>query len=400
MGALSYIKQNGLSHTLDVIYKYKLARFLLKVLGPVFKKLPLEDKIIIESHNDFDCNGGAFYDYLIKHGYNEKHKIVWLLKNKKPKKLPKNVTALKLYGPSIRKTYHICTAKILLADNVITEKVRNEQISIYCGHGSVGLKNCKGLCDVSPTINYFLAPSENYAPILADQLNCENWEKKALYLGYPSHDVLFEKIGDEFLKITKDSYNKKILWMPTFRRGGGHNRSDSTRELPLGIPLIESAEDFARLDSFLSNNNILLVIKLHPMQDPDTYKDLKSTHNIKVLTGADVKALDIDNSRLLNCADALLSDYSSAAYNFLLLNRPIGFVLSDLKDYKIGLCVDNPEFFLAGHEIYSFEEFVAFFEDVAANRDEYRQKREALLPWLYKYRDGKSCERLSKFLEV
>ncbi len=400
MNPIKYLKQNGIKHAVDVFYQYKLGRILLKIFKPFFARLPLQDKIIIESHNDFDCNGGAFYDYLIKLGYNKKYKIVWLLKNRKPKNLPKNVVALKLYGPSIRKTYHICTAKYFLADNVITEKVRKEQISIYCGHGSIGLKNCKGLCNISPTADYFLAPSENYAPILADQLSCENWEKKAIYLGYPSHDVLFEQIDDEFLKITPESYSKKIVWMPTFRRGGGFNRSDSTKELPLGIPLIESQEDFARLDNFLAKNNILLVIKLHPMQDADTYKDLKSTHNIKVLTGTDVKRLNIDNSRLLNCADALLSDYSSAAYNFLLLNRPLGFVLSDLKDYKIGLCVDNPEFFLAGHEIYNFDDFVAFFEDVAADRDEYKQKRETLLPWLYKYRDGRSCERLLEFLEV
>lgn len=400
MSFLSYVKNKGIKHTMLIFYQYKLGHIMLKLLGPIFKSLPLQDKIIIESHNDFDCNGGAFYDYLIKNGFNKKYKIVWMLKNKKPNKLPKNVTSVHLLKPSIRKTYHICTAKYFLADCAITEKVRSEQISVYCGHGSVGLKNCKGLCNVSDTVDYILSPSENYSPILADQLSSSDGTKRMAYTGYPCHDVLFEKIPDEFEKITNETFSKKVVWMPTFRKGGGFDRNDSTRELPLGIPLIERLDELYALDKVLSENNILLVIKLHPMQVPETYSELRETKNIRVINGQDVKRLNIDNSRLLNCADALISDYSSAAYNFLLLNRPLGFMLSDLKDYKIGLCVEDPEPFLVGRKIFDFADFKAFFEDIAANKDDYKAERERLIKWLYKYTDGKSSERLLKLLGV
>lgn len=186
--------------------------------------------------------------------------------------------------------------------------------------------------------------------------------------------------------------------MPTFRKGGGYKRADSDHELPLGIPLIESQEAFDQLDAFLAEQNILLVIKLHPMQDPSTYVNLKETHNIRVLNGMDVKRLNIDNYRLMKGADAMLSDYSSSAFQFLLLNRPVGFVLSDLKDYRLGLCVDNVDDYLVGHRIFVYDDFVQFFKDVAEEKDEYEQQRVELADWLFDNCNGSSAELLVKFM--
>ena len=70
--------QHALKIVLDIYFRISQIIFLY------FTKMkPLKNIIIIESHNDFDCNGGAFYNYLIKNNYNEKYLIVWLLKNKK-----------------------------------------------------------------------------------------------------------------------------------------------------------------------------------------------------------------------------------------------------------------------------------------------------------------------------
>ncbi len=35
----------------------------------------------------------------------------------------------------------------------------------------------------------------------------------------------------------------------------------------------------------------------------------------------------------IHCADALVSDYSSVAIDYLLLDRPLGFTLDDYKEY-------------------------------------------------------------------
>ena len=219
-----------------------------------------------------------------------------------------------------------------------------------------------------------------------------------LPIGMPSEDVFFQQIPDEYEKITVGSYEKKILWMPTFRKGGGQGRNDSTAELPLGIPLIENREMLKRLNDYLAKKKTLLVIKLHPMQDPETYRDLEETEFIRVLNGQTVKELGIDNYRLLKSTDALLSDYSSIAFAFLRLDRPIGFVLSDLKDYKLGLGVADPEPFLAGQKIFDFEDMLAFIRNVVEENDAFVEKRHALQDYLFDHRDGNASQRLADFM--
>lgn len=398
---VKWIKNNGIRRIFKVIYQYKIQIFLNKLLTYLYKDKPLKNIIIIESHNDFDSNGGAFYEYLLRKKLNKKYRIVWLLKHDIPNNFPKNVLGFSLRKPSIKKAYYICRAKYLLADNDVTEKMRSDQISVYLGHGTFGLKNCKNLMDIPKTVDYVVSTSENYDPILADQIGWEYPNDGMIHTGYPCHDVLFQSntVG-EIKKISDNSYAKIIAWMPTFRKGGGYNRNDSLEDQPFGIPLIENEEMLLRLENFLKSKNILLIIKIHPMQDPDTIKRLRDFDNIKVITGDMMKELQLDNYRLLKDFDALISDYSSIAYSFILLDRPVAFVLSDYNSYKLGFSVDNPEDFLVGEKIFTLEDLMRFCEDVINEKDQYKDKRENICEWLYDDCDGNSCERLADFLKI
>ena len=75
-------KEYGLKYVLQTIVRNKIftrIEVLNDTIGSfLFKRIPLKETIILESHNDFDSNGGAFYDYLIKHNFNEKYKIVMM----------------------------------------------------------------------------------------------------------------------------------------------------------------------------------------------------------------------------------------------------------------------------------------------------------------------------------
>ena len=68
MNPIKYLKKNGIKHTLEIVYVYKLEDILERLMYLVTRNIELKDTIMIESHNDFDCNGGAFYNYLIKNG--------------------------------------------------------------------------------------------------------------------------------------------------------------------------------------------------------------------------------------------------------------------------------------------------------------------------------------------
>ena len=94
MHIAGYLKKNGIKHVIKIIWRYKIDLIIKQIMGVFLKNSKLKDIIVIESHNDFDCNGGAFYKYLIRKGYNKKYKIVWRLKNPKLIKgnLPYNVS--------------------------------------------------------------------------------------------------------------------------------------------------------------------------------------------------------------------------------------------------------------------------------------------------------------------
>ena len=397
MRLIKYIRKNGIKRLFQVLYRYKIDLVLRKVLNIFYKNKELINAIVIESHNDFDCNGGAFYNYLIANDYNKKYKIIWLLKHKSSLELPNNVLTFQLYSPSIRKAYYVCRAKYFTADCVITNKVRSDQKSIYFTHGAIGLKNVAGKIDIPANVDYVLSPSSYFEPILAKQFNMEYPNNKFVRLGYPCHDILLANEGEELKKITTKQYSKVLLWMPTFRKGGGFNRNDSYTEQEFGLPLIENKEQLINLNSMLYDENLLLIIKLHPMQDLSKV-NIENQSNICFLTGEDVKSLSIDNYRLMRDVDALISDYSSAAFDFLMINRPIGYVFSDLKFYKQGLSVNNVDDYIAGPIINTFESLLKFINEVSIERDEYKLKRNNLREKLFEYNDAESCKRIAEFI--
>ncbi len=399
MKIYKYIKENGIKHTLEILYTYKIDLLLKKSLGLILKKRPLKDIIVIESHNDFDSNGGAFYEYLIKHGYNEKYKIVWLLKNPLNRKLPENVTAVPLHKPNVRKNYYKWIAKWFTSDNDCSEKMRHDQISIYFGHGGFGLKNCKGYIKLPENIDYVAMPSHFLTKIFSDQLMLKEDDPRLCYIGFPYVDNFYEDKKGDFYKITKQHYSKVILWMPTFRNGGGYKRQDSMQIGKLGIPLIYTMEEYYKLNDFLKSKNIFLILKIHPMQNLEDLK-IRNASNICVLTGKTVKKLSVDNYRLMKDCDALISDYSSAAFDFLHCNKPIAYDFSDIHSYKLGLCVKNPHEYMAGNYIKSVKDLMQFIQEVSENNDSHYEERQVLRRKIFDYYDGDNCKRAIELLKI
>lgn len=399
MKVIKYLKQNGWRRVLQVLYRYKIDSLLIKVLGPVLKNKPLKNIIVIESHNDFDSNGGAFYDYLIRNHFQEKYKIVWLLKHNLDKRLPENVVAVPLYKPSIRKAYYKWRAKYFTADNDCSGKLRNNQISVYFGHGGFSLKNVKGHLNLPRTVDYILMYSHGVSDILADRFMLPKDDSRFKYIGIPYVDNFYNGVEGDLRKITSYRYNKVLLWMPTFRKGGGYQREDAMSNGKLGIPLIPNLDEYKNLNIFLAQRNLYLIIKLHPMQDLSDLL-ISDLSNIRVLDGNAVKKINVDNYRLMKDCDALISDYSSAAYDFLHTNKPIAYDFSDLDSYKVGLCTDKPEDFMAGPCIKDLSGLYNFIESVSDGKDEYFDERVKLRDVVFDFSDGDNSKRVVELLDL
>lgn len=394
------LKNDGIKKTCRDIYEYQIDKYVIKVLGCILKNKPLQDVIVIESHNDFDSNGGAFYEYLIKNDYNKKNKIVWLLKHpdKKPATLPPNVVCVPEYKPSLKKCYYMCIAKWFSYDQDCVSKLREEQKSIFMTHGAVGMKNCVGLVHLPKDLDYCLTASEWWKTYDAKQFLMQANDYRLKICGYPVHDVFYKKgKGDLNKLINNKIFNKVVIWMPTFRKS--ELRNDSNGENVLGVPLLKSEDEFLILNQFLQDRKMLMIIKIHPKQ---SLKDLKifDCSNIKVLTGLDVKKYQIDNYRLMKDVDAIISDYSSVAYDFLHVNKPIAYDLSDLDEYKLGIIVDDPHEMMGGHEITKFDDMLLFIDDISENRDPYEEQRKKLFNKVFKYHDGNSTQRVVELLGI
>lgn len=400
MNILKYISQNGIKHTVEIIYIYKIDIVIQKVCGVFLRKKPLKDIIVIESHNDFDSNGGAFYNYLIKNGYNRKYKIVWAIKHPEavPQELPENVDWYAEYKPGVKKNYYKWIARWFSSDMNCGRKLRKNQITIYQTHGSLGLKNCVGVINLPDNLDYCLVASEYFAQFEAKQYSWEYPNDKFRFCGFPAHDVFYTSEPGDLHKITNETYAKTILWMPTFRKSVV-GRCDGTDNQPLGIPLVTTAEAYFELNRCLKERNICLIIKLHPKQDLSEMKKLDAT-NIKVLTGDDVKKKGVDNYRLMKDCDALISDYSSAAHEFLHTQKPVAYDFSDLSSYTRGIIVEDPHELIAGHEIRTFADLLKFIDDIANDVDPYKEQRAELFDRLFKYHDGNSSERVANLLKL
>jgi len=174
-----------------------------------------------------------------------------------------------------------------------------------------------------------------------------------------------------------------ILYAPTFRRGG--------------LSFLEEAGfDPERINSFLESRKCRLFVKLH-------YYDMKQEHGLdRMIEGYDrIVLLKCDDIyEILDRFDALITDYSSLLFDFLLMDRPVLFAPFDLDCYReaeAGLYYRYDEI-SPGPVAQDWEELLSALDEVLSGPDRYIAKRKALCERFNSFRDKQSSERL--FSEV
>ena len=117
-----------------------------------------------------------------------------------------------------------------------------------------------------------------------------------------------------------------VVWMPTFRRtkavGAMRAQSETTDSASTG------AEELGPLLEGLRARGLQLVIKPHPMDAEDRLWDGAVT-----LTDIDLVAAGVTLYELLGQSKGLVTDYSSVWVDYLLLDRPMAFLVPDRDSY-------------------------------------------------------------------
>ncbi|WP_376696623.1 CDP-glycerol glycerophosphotransferase family protein [Wenzhouxiangella sp. EGI_FJ10305] len=181
-----------------------------------------------------------------------------------------------------------------------------------------------------------------------------------------------------------DDKLKVLLWMPTHRKiksngnGNGTARPDgSSSRLPALLDSWLSPE----LERVLQQNGCLLVMKPHPNDEGLVRSRTDALGSqVVLLTSDDYSEHTEDLYCLLPATDALITDYSSVYFDYLLLDRPIGFVVEDLDRYRQqrGFLLEPVERWMPGEHIRSVTDLEEFISYVAVGRDPHRPHRQEM----------------------
>lgn len=213
---------------------------------------------------------------------------------------------------------------------------------------------------------------------------------KFMHLGFSRNDELIkcedrDKYRSKIGESVDYSIDRIILYTPTHRDYEQHQNKDVVRSI-LGIEV-----DKNRLEDFLRKNNMVIVCKLHSAQT----RNIISTDVPSGILLYD-KDWKLGLCELMQASDALITDYTSAYFDYLLLDRPVLFNFYDFEKYREyrGFSYDPLDPILAGG-IYTNEN--SLFEEltkIVRNEDSWSEKRLFVRDLVHKYIDTDSSSRI------
>lgn len=374
-------------------------RVVLSLYKTLLNTLPLKNYIIFESFPDFSDNTKAVFDEMLKRKYNEKYKLIWITqKNIRRNKKIKNVSSIYCWNHSLfyhlKRTYYLSRARLVITCNMFLKKYSNKQTHFHLSHGAA-IKNSSAYYRYPDTINKALCISDYLAE--TDSFSISYPKDKFVPLGYPRNDDLFININIKSLFKDK-KYNKIIYWMPTFRQYKGFGNINIYSDI--SIPIIYKSEAAKIVNECAKANNVLIVVKPHFAQDISKITKLNLS-NIIFINDELFSKNKITNYQFLGNCDALLTDYSSVYYDYLLCDKPIGLCWEDYDIYNknVGFAVDMDTVMEGGEKIYTTEDLCRFISHVANGEDVLKEQRNELCSLLHKYKDNQSSKRVVDYIE-
>lgn len=262
----------------------------------------------------------------------EKYKIIWLT-NKDDLFFPAGITAVK--KQSLRAYYEVATAKVWVT-NVRFRKLakkRCNQILLQTWHAGQAMKKIEGDAEDKLTVSYVQTAKTDGKEcdgILIDGKQNEDIFQRAFWLnpnceflrfGSPRTDILLNEKDNrelidsvrEKLGISRSSF--VVLYAPTFR-------DDYSIDAYI--------EDYNSLYKVLEARfpEVTIAVRFHPnMANKMGGIELQDYPFMVNAT------LYPDSQELVIASDCLITDYSSIAFDFAMLNKPVFLYQADQEAY-------------------------------------------------------------------
>jgi CDP-glycerol glycerophosphotransferase (TagB/SpsB family) len=203
--------------------------------------------------------------------------------------------------------------------------------------------------------------------------------ERVIATGYPRNDILrnpksfTSPLVEDPLRLPFNSNEHVIVYLPTFRM------FDTT-------PFYEKA-DFEAINEALESTNYNLLIKPHPGTSPppvDGFSNIFQTNK------------EVDIYPHLHRFDALVTDYSSIAFDYSVLERPILHFIYDLEAYRRnrGFYFELEEI-LPGDRTESSEGLTRWLQEITTNPPAHHREYQKV----FVQKEGSACEAIVSHLQ-
>jgi len=209
------------------------------------------------------------------------------------------------------------------------------------------------------------------------------WDGPVWETGYPRNDVLASAAHDERRAEVRDRLALEpdrtvVLFAPTWRDDEGY---DTSRSVPLRLDLELVGRALGDDHTVLLRAHNLVSGRWEATEQP---------------WSRDVSTVPSDIADLYTAADVLVTDYSSAMFDFSVTGRPIVFLAADLEQYAgqtrglyFDLWPDAP-----GPLVRSTAELVEVLRDLPSVREQYAAPYAAFRERYNSLEDGHATERV------
>jgi CDP-glycerol glycerophosphotransferase len=213
-----------------------------------------------------------------------------------------------------------------------------------------------------------------------------------LSTGYPRGVQLRKPCADADLEsLGIDPSQKFVLWVPTFRQ------TSSVSATPTWSDTADPGQDIALADVMssyaarLADCGITLVIKPHPLD-----RLSRATPGAISLSDSELKSNGVAFYSVLARAAGLITDFSSIANEYLLLDRPIAYFFPDKDAYvsRRGLIRPDALDNLAGPALETLEDVERFAADIHSSGSSTREQRQRAREWFGTLTDSNSADRI------
>ena len=375
------------------------------IANGILHKLSVLDVIVFESNPDYSCN--TYPVFLEMRKRLPHYKMIWMTSKETPKHA--GVYDVFYYDDNslinkLKSKYYRSRAKALISCNRFNKMgcQRKGQVSLFLGHGSKTKKTRKENFSYCPgaVVDYINIQSHFFDEVTSFEYMAKR--DQLVYLGYPRCDWFYGH-NDINKHLSRIGVNGDyLIWLPTFRKDKSKKRDvHSSKYDSLGMPIIYTKEKLIECNNFLSDHNLHIIFKPHPAQDVTVLKK-EDLSNIHIVDDKILSDIGIQLYQVIAGAKALISDYSSVFFDFLLLNKPIATTIDDIDQWKQGegFAFDIERMYKSSTEqIANLDELYSFIQNVVIdNKDNKIAAREKICNETNIFRDGDSSKRVAEFI--